>query len=192
MSVPAPLRKESKLDTQVKCEELVEHTIRITSNPRVFDPKYQAFINRIVDVAIAVGMDVWEANGIRVNDASDYRERHGLQQRAIREVNTLLYLMTGARKLFHLRAGKYRAWVDKARTAKAFARNWRDSDAKRYGHLIRDAGCNAQRVDALGEPGQRQQRDACEHVGQLQQQQRHQRESRGAGSCRQASRKGCM
>ena len=139
MSVPVPQRSESKLEVQVKCEELVRHTIHITSNPNVFDPKYQAFINRIVDTAISVGQDVWHANGIKVTTAEQYRERRGLQDRAIRQVNVLLYLMTIAKKLFHLRGSKYRAWVGKARDAKELARKWRDSDARRYGRLVRDA-----------------------------------------------------
>ena len=139
MSVPVPMRSESKLEVQQRCEELVTHTIHITSNPNVFDPKYQAFINRVVDTALDVGQSVWDANGIMVRDAADYRERRRLQEFAIRQANVLLYQMTIAKKLFHLRGGKYRAWVEKARAAKAFARKWRDSDARRYGHLIRDA-----------------------------------------------------
>ena len=140
MSVPVGQRNESKLEVQVKCEELVAHTVHITSNPRVFDPKYQAFINRVVDTAVGIGQDVWEANGIRVKTADDYRLRRELQDRAIRQANVLLYLMTIAKKLFHLRGSKYRAWVEKARVAKAYACKWRDSDAHRYGHLVRDAG----------------------------------------------------
>mgnify|MGYP002869566058 FL=1 len=140
MSVPKYMRNESKLEVQVKCEELTSHTIHITSNPNVFDPKYQAFINRVVDTAISIGQDVWDANGIRVADADGYRERRRLQERAVREVNVLLYLMTIAKKLFHLRGNKYRAWVEKADAAKAFIRKWRDSDARRYGHLVQDAG----------------------------------------------------
>ena len=134
------MRGESKLEAQVKCEELVSHTVHITSNPNVFDPKYQAFINRVVDCAISIGQDVWEANGIKVSCAADYTIRRRLQERAVRSIDVLLYLMTIARKLFHLRGSKYRAWVEKARAAKAFARKWRDSDARRYGHLIQDAG----------------------------------------------------
>lgn len=140
MSVPVAQRNESKLEVQVKCEELVSHTIHITSNPNVFDPKYQAFINRLVERGLSIGQDVWDANGIRVKDAPDYAERRRLQERAIRGANVLLYLMTIAKKLFHLRGNKYRAWVEKARCAKAYVRKWRDSDARRYGHLIRDAG----------------------------------------------------
>lgn len=140
MSVPVPMRNESKLEVQVKCEDLVVHTIHITSNPNVFDPKYQAFINRIVDTALEVGQSVWDANGIMVKTAEDYKERRRLQDLAIRQTNVLLYQMTVAKKLFHLRGSKYKAWVEKARAAKAFTRKWRDSDAHRFGHLIRDVG----------------------------------------------------
>ncbi|MBR3326049.1 MAG: hypothetical protein IKG22_01830 [Atopobiaceae bacterium] len=122
MSVPVGMRGESKLEAQVKCEELVSHTVHITSNPNVFDPKYQAFINRVVDCAISIGQDVWEANGIKVSCAADYTIRHRLQERAVRSIDVLLYLMTIARKLFHLRGSKYRAWVEKARAAKGDSR----------------------------------------------------------------------
>ena len=184
MSVPKGQRSASKLDAQVACEELVRHTVHIMSSRRNFDEKYDDFHGRILDTAISIGQDVWEANGIRVNGPGDYVERRRLQDRAIREANTLLYLMTISRRLDHLKSGKYRHWAELARKARDLATAWRDSDAHRYGHLIREEGCSPPRLDALGKPQQRQQRRECEQHGHLQHQQRVQRQSRGAGSCR--------
>ena len=39
MSVPKPLRNESKLEAQVATENMIIHTLRITSNPNVFNPE---------------------------------------------------------------------------------------------------------------------------------------------------------
>ena len=188
-----------KLDAQTKAEKLVAHTVHIVSNEKVFDPRYEAINNRIVDCAIGIGADIWEANGIRVTgngisaaeSARRYRARKDLQDQAIREIRTMLYLMGIAKRLNKkLRTRKFEYWVKLARETKDLASSWRDSDAHRYGHLIRDAGCNAQRVDELGEPQQREQRGNRELAGQLQQQQRDQRLPRGAGSCQETRRGG--
>lgn len=141
MSVRVSERRESKLEAQLKAEKLVAHTVHIVSNPKVFDTKYAGFHDRIVDTAVGIGSDMWEANGIFVgNDPAKYRLRRELQDRAIRQANVLLYLMTIARRLNHLRRGKYEHWVSLATSTRDMARAWRDSDARRYGHLIQEAG----------------------------------------------------
>ena len=141
ISVRKDERSESKLKVQDKAEELLAHTVHIVSNPNVFDPKYAMLHERIVDCAVEIGVCLWEANGIRVDrDAGKYRMRRDLQDRAIRKTASLLYLMTAAKRLDHLRSRKYWHWVGMAETVKDMAKKWRDSDAHRYGHLIRDTG----------------------------------------------------
>jgi hypothetical protein len=140
VSVPKGQRSGSKLDTQVACEELIEHTVKIIANERHFKPENAKLHERIIDTALRIGQGVWEANGIRVRTADDFRERHALQERAIRDANALLYLMTVSARLDHLRKGKYHHWAELARKARDMTRAWRDSDARRYGHLIREEG----------------------------------------------------
>lgn len=135
MSVRVRDRKPSMLDAQVKMEELVKHTIHIVSNQNVFDPQYEKFHGLIVETALVAGCDMWEANGIRVRGAEDYALRRSLQDEAIRKLNVLLYLMTIARKLDHLRRKKYEHWVGLATSTRDMARKWRDSDAKRHSRL---------------------------------------------------------
>lgn len=135
MSVRVNERKESKLEAQMKCEELVRHTVHIVSNPKVFNPAYAELNDRLIGTAIEAGMDMWEANGIRVSKPDDYALRRGLQDAAIRKLNVLLYLMTIARRLDHLRKRKYEHWVNLATATRDMARKWRDSDAKRYSRL---------------------------------------------------------
>lgn len=136
MSVPKGMRGESRLDVQVKVEDLVTHTIRIMSNERVFDPRYRDFGGRVIDCAVGIGQDMWEANGIRVNnDPRRWEARRALQERACRRLDTLLYLIGVCQRLYHLRRGKAEAWVRKAYEARDLARKWRDSDVRRYRHL---------------------------------------------------------
>ncbi len=134
MSVPVPQRNESRLEVQVRIEDLIIHTLAITANEKIFDPKYKTLTDRVIDCAVGIGQDAWEANGIRVrNDDKSWPVRYGLQNRAIRQLDVLLYLMTLCRRAFHLRTKKYEHWVALARDARAMARKWRDSDVRRYG-----------------------------------------------------------
>ena len=50
------------------------HTIKITSNPKVFDDKYQKVIDKIVDCAVNIQMSSWTANNIRVGDDHEKKE----------------------------------------------------------------------------------------------------------------------
>lgn len=134
MTVRVAERSESKLEAQVRTEELIVHTLRITSNPNVFDPTCSALTNRVIDCAIGIGQDMWEANNIRVvKGDKSWPTRHALQRRALRQFNVLLYLITLCRRAFHLRTKKYEHWVSLVRDAKTLAQKWRDSDVRRYG-----------------------------------------------------------
>lgn len=137
MSVPKAERSESKLLAHQKTEDMIVHTIRILANERVFDPNLHALADRVIDTAVSIGQDMWEANGIRVGDSPHkWSVRHGLQERACRHFDVLLYLMGLCRKAYHLRSGKYHAWVNLVTEARDITRKWRDSDADRYGHLV--------------------------------------------------------
>lgn len=134
MTVRVSERKPSKLDAQVAAEELIVHTLCITSNPKVFDPALAGLTTRVVDCAIGIGQDMWEANGIRVKKGdTSWPMRHALQSRAIRQTNVLLYLMTLCKRAFHMRTRKYEHWVNLARKVKTLTTKWRDSDVRRYG-----------------------------------------------------------
>jgi len=134
MTVRVAERSASKLDAQVKAEELIVHTLRIASNPNVFDPAYKALTDRVIDCAVGIGQDMWEANNIRVAQGDrSWPTRYALQRRALRQYNVLLYLMTLCRRAFHLRSKKYEHWAQLAHDAKVLTQKWRDSDVRRYG-----------------------------------------------------------
>ncbi len=136
MSVPVGQRGKSKLDAHTKTEELVLHTLTITSNPNVFLDRNQALTKLVNECAVGIGRDVWQANLVRVgSDPRKWAHRRELQERACEGFTTLLYYIGLSIRANHLRRGKAHAWVQKARDAQALVRAWRDSDAKRYRHL---------------------------------------------------------
>lgn len=136
MSVPKGQRNHSVLEVQVKGDELVVHTVRIMANERTFDPKYQRLADIVLQVALDALMCIDEANDVRVDgDPDRWRERRRLQERGIRKLMGLCTLMRVCRRTYHMRGRKYAYWSGLAKDTLALARRWRDSDAKRYGHL---------------------------------------------------------
>ena len=142
MSVHQAVRRKSPLDVQIKANALVKHTIHICSNERVFNPQYGAFTGRIVETTTRAGQLLWEANNIRVDDRADrWARRREYQECACEELDSLLYLIEVAHNLYGLRNGKYENWARMTREVRDLARSWRDSDARRFGHL--DSGMRA-------------------------------------------------
>ena len=136
MSVPKSQRGKSKLEVFEKATDLIVYTLRITSNKKVFDTHQAVVTNKIVDLALSVGQDIWDANGIRVNDDVErFERRHRLQEDAIRECDVLLYYITIAKRVFHLSGKRVEYWGGLVREVKVLIRSWRDSDAKKYRHL---------------------------------------------------------
>lgn len=96
------MRSESKLVCLHLSNELAKYTLEITSNQRVFSPRFDAFTRHIVDNAFGIGQSIWMANDINVRSAEDYSKRHGLQRDALLECDALLYNITLAKNTFHL------------------------------------------------------------------------------------------
>lgn len=135
-NVRAACRSKSGMDLHTKANVLAKHTIHIAANPSVFDPMYASFTAEVVKTCVDAGRLLWMANGIHVGDRPDrWERRRELQERACEEYDSLLYLIEIAHGLYSLRKGKYEYWARKAREVRDLARKWRDSDARRYGHL---------------------------------------------------------
>lgn len=133
MSVPENSRTKSKLEVCVKAHDLCCYTLQIAANKKIFTEEYQrSLTDRIVETAIGIHCDCWNANNIYVRDAEDYQERKRLQEEAARKCNILLSLMDIAKPLFHLTAKRVYYWGKLTIEARNLIRAWRDSDKKRY------------------------------------------------------------
>lgn len=132
MSVSVNRRGEQKLEVFMRAQGLTDYTLQITTNQKVFSPRFKVLTERLIDAAISIGQDIWEANGIRVDSQRAYEERDYLQMRAIRRCNTMLYLINQAARTFHLSGRRTKYWCDQVRVVRDLVRKWRDADRRRY------------------------------------------------------------
>lgn len=124
------------LDACEKAMRLSVHTIKITSNEKVFDPKHKTIIEDLTSTAIGIYADAWQANNVYVGDsAENWHLRSNLQEKAISECYRLLALINVSKLTFGLRAKKCNYWFQLAVDTKDVMKKWRDSDRKRYGNL---------------------------------------------------------
>ena len=133
MAVPKGDRREGKLKALVEALELTTYTIRITKNPKVFDPAYNtAITNDIVSTAKDIFISAWHANRIRVNGSKEKAEqRRKLQEQAISSCEDLLPLIMIAKRIFHLSGKRVKFWGKKTIDVENLMIAWKDADRKR-------------------------------------------------------------
>ena len=142
MSVPAPLRKKSSLEAQIKTDDMVMHTLTIFSNPKVFNPRFQKVADIVIGLCLDISQNIWNANLVKVRKhPKRWEKRHDLQSLALDQFDRLLTLARICRRLYHLKSGKYEAWIDKICIAQDTTKSWVKSDMKRYGYLSGKSGC---------------------------------------------------
>lgn len=137
MSVPVYKRKESKLEVFIKARTLATYTIQICANDKTFPKEFRTLITgEIVKEAKDIFLNICEANKVRVIDASSAEERLGLQQKANRGCDRLLWLIELAFKIFHLRAKRVEYWARLTLETQELIRKWHATDKKRYADVL--------------------------------------------------------
>lgn len=134
MSVPVGKRGENTLEVWQKAVRLAKYTMEITSNKKNFPARYDAMTSRIVDCAVDAAGDLWHANRVYIGHGCDPRaleDRRYLQNKAVNELDDLLFLIDLAGKVLHRDTRKTVYWADLARGVKQMAVKWRDSDRGR-------------------------------------------------------------
>lgn len=138
MSVPEGLRGNGRLEVIEKALDLADYTITITANSKIFLPEYQRSLTDDINrIALAIYVDAWTANNIKVTNEESYMERRRLQEKAARNCNNLLALMQLAQKVFHLKLKRIKFWGEKTLNVRSLLRAWRESDYKRYAEALK-------------------------------------------------------
>lgn len=133
MSVPKGQQEDGKLLINELARDHVVYVLQITSNEKVFLPKYQtALTNEIIHSAMMIHKLTWSANNVLVNSREHYYTRRDYQERAAIECNNLLSMIDIAKPLFKLDARRCTYWGNKVIEIRNKTRNWIESDAKRY------------------------------------------------------------
>lgn len=133
-SVPESERQKGKLFALTKALYLTTYTIKITKNPKTFDPTYNNAITAdIIHTAKDMYTSAWTANNIRVDgNAEKAHERLNLQVHAIQQCNALFPMIEIAYKIFHLSSKRVRHWARLVAETKESLTSWHESDVKRY------------------------------------------------------------
>lgn len=134
MSVPVGKRGENTLEVWQEAVKLCKYTMEITANKKNFPGRYAPMVNRINDCAVGIAENLWKANKTYVGEGCDPRnikDRLYLQNRAIEQCNTMLFLIDLAHKVLHRDTTKTMYWGEMARKTKQLAVKWRESDYSR-------------------------------------------------------------
>lgn len=134
MSVPVGKRGENTLEVWLEAVDLAKYTMEITSNKKNFPSRFDEMTRRINAAAVDAAGDLWKANKIYIGKGCDERARKDrayLQNRAIANLNDMLFLIDLAGKVLHRDKKKTLYWAGKASRVKQLAVKWRDSDRSR-------------------------------------------------------------
>lgn len=69
-----------QLNAVLVVSQMVTHTYKITSNEKIFNHKYDRFLDKLLDNATDIQTLCVEANNVFVNDRSDFVLRMKLQE----------------------------------------------------------------------------------------------------------------
>lgn len=134
MSVPVGKRGKNTLEVWMKAVELAKYTMEITANTKNFPGRYRPMVERINAAAIGIAGDLWKANKIFIGRGCDPRakqDRAFLQNRAINQIDDLLFLIDLSGKVLKRESRKTAMWAKKAVAVKKLAVAWRNSDKSR-------------------------------------------------------------
>lgn len=133
MSVPVSKRTKNKLEAAQKALDLCTHSLKLTSNKNNFAVEYQRSItDRMDTLAISIYVNVRTANDIVVRDENDLEDRVKLQKKAAQECNNLRYLISVAKRVFHLRTRSVEHWIKMTIETRDIIKSWSESDKKRF------------------------------------------------------------
>ena len=134
MSVPQPLRNETKLKLLDQVMKLTAYTLNIVNNEKRFPKRYRwCCTSKIVDSTYAILNYVNKANDIFVKTIEDYKLRRNYQQIAYSECRALLGMVDIATTSFNLTPSE--SWVVMIAEIKSAIKQWLDNDFKRYGTI---------------------------------------------------------
>ena len=123
-------KSQQKLKVVTESIDLMNYTLQITSNTKVFKPEYNWLTSAILSETINIHRLVYSAN--ETNLQNDYETRAKRQKEAVKLCNSLKADILVAHKIYHLREKRVVFWTNKVNEVKSLIQKWAESDKKRY------------------------------------------------------------
>lgn len=136
MSVVKSKRSIPNQQEFLDVDNLLRHTLKVTSNENIFLPCYKGLTDEIVRTAVTIYTKCFEAYNIRIRRDDYYINsinlRTELQRDAILECKNFLNLLNVAYSIYHLRGQKVDYWASLAIKARTSITRWRKRDIEAY------------------------------------------------------------
>lgn len=120
---------KQKLRPLIQAAELMNYTIQITSNKKVFDPKYQWLIDKLLEDTSLIYYNLFDANETYLFHHPN--ERKELQDKALHHCKTMAANIFIAHKIFKLHNRRVSHWTKLVTDLKTSISYWKQSDSKR-------------------------------------------------------------
>jgi len=125
MSVPESERGQGELKVLTKALEVSTYSIKIMSNQKKFDCRYDTMLgNDLRGAALAVYRYAWFANDITIDTVAARQVQRELQQRAIGACNDLLVYINIAHMVYHLKGKRVTYWINLVEDCRKQLREW--------------------------------------------------------------------
>lgn len=135
--VPKTQQGKCKLEVFVKSVKLSYHTVEICSSNKNFPPKYAGVAASLIETAFNVSECLWRANNVKVKCYDDLKRRKELQQAALDNCESMMFLINTACTATHRSDKSCSYWVNMVAEIEAMTRAWRESDYKRFKEQIK-------------------------------------------------------
>lgn len=137
MSVRANERKQGDLTVIIKAKELAAHTLKVTSNEKVFPRRYRfSIVNKMQDKAFSIVANLIEANEILPRTKSEYEHRRLLQRKAMAECRSLATLIDISKETFQISTDRCSYWARMIFEIRTMTAAWFKKDEERFMKLM--------------------------------------------------------
>lgn len=133
-NVPKGKRGTNTMEVWQEAVKLAKYTMEITSNKKNFPARYDTMTSQISETAINIARYLWKDNEVNVRAGAPVENvtaRLHMQDMAITEIESLLFLIDLAGKALHRPKKKTTYWAGMAIKTKQLAVAWHESDRKR-------------------------------------------------------------
>lgn len=145
--------RQGELTIVGKAKDLVNHTLTVTNNSKLFPKKVRFTIcQRMQNISLQILHDILAANEIYLDNRQKMEQRLDLQKEVLTNCKVFLSLLDIALEQGYVDIRRCEYWTGLTTDVKNMAASWRKKDAERFNRLLAEKKAQAQ-----GQPPRGQQ-----------------------------------
>lgn len=129
--------RQGELTVVCKARDLVNHTLTLTNNPKLFPKKVRfTLCQRMQNVVLQILHDILAANEIYPDSRAEMDRRLGLQKEVLTNCKVFLTFLDIALEQGYIDIRRCEYWTGLTTDVKNMAASWRKKDAERFRRLL--------------------------------------------------------